>query len=171
VSSLDSTAADPVDMVLMCSLRVGAGLFGIETTQIREVLGATATRLVPLAPIYINGIMPYRGEVLTAVNMRALLGLPRYMEAGCVIVLDDEVNEEQFGLVVDGVGGVIAMARSGLEPNPSALDARSLALYDGICRTDLGLMVRLNPQRLRPSRLADSGLFGAAARVRGGEQR
>lgn len=171
MSSLDSTTADPMDMVLMCSLRVGTGLFGIETTQIREVLGATTTRLVPLAPMYIDGIMPYRGEVLTTVNMRALLGLPRYAEAGCVIVLDDEVNEEQFGLVVDGVGGVIAMARSKLEPNPSALDAPSLALYDGVCRTDLGLMVRLNPQRLRPSRLMDSGLFGAAARVRNGEQR
>ncbi len=169
--SLNATGVDSVDMVLMCSLRAGAGLFGIETTQIREVLGATETRLVPLAPEYIDGIMPYRGEVLTTVNLRALLGIERCAGASCVIVLDDEINEERFGLVVDGVGGVIAMARSGLEPNPGALDVRSLALFDGICRTDRGLMVRLNPQRLRPSRLADCGLFWAAARERSGEQR
>lgn len=171
MSSLDATGVDPVDTLLMCSLRAGAALFGIETTQIREVLGATEMRLVPLAPEYIDGIMPYRGDVLTTVNLRALLGLQRCAAASCVIVLDDDINEERFGLVVDGVGGVIAMARSGVEPNPSALDARSLALFDGICRTELGLMVRLNPQRLRPSRLAESGFFGAAARDRSGKQR
>ena len=159
-----------VETVLMCSLRAGTGLFGIETTQIREVLGAAATRLVPLAPVYIDGIMPYRGEVLTTVNLRTLLGLERRAGTSCVIVMDDEINEERFGLVVDGVGGVIAMARSELEPNPTALDARGLALFDGVCRTELGLMVRLNPQRLRPSRLAQNWLFGTATNG-SGEQR
>lgn len=162
---------DPGDTVLMCSLRAGAGLFGIETTQIREVLGAPITCRVPLAPKYIDGIVPYRGEVLTTVNLRALLGLDRCAGASCVIVLNDEINEERFGLVVDGVGGVIAMSRSGLEPNPCALDVRSVAIFDGICRTDSGLMVRLNPQRMRPSRLAEGGWIGTVARDSTGEQR
>jgi chemotaxis signal transduction protein len=53
----------------------GTGLFGIETRQIREVLGTTTPQRVPLAPEYIAGVVPYRGEVLTTVSFRALLGL------------------------------------------------------------------------------------------------
>jgi hypothetical protein len=62
--------------------------------------------------------------------------------------------------MVDGVGGVVTMAADALEANPAGLDARSLALFDGTYRTDAGLMVRLEPRRLRPSRLGESGLFG-----------
>ena len=157
---MSSTGALRGEAVSICSLRAGTGLFGIDTRQIREVLGATAPQRVPLAPGYIAGVVPYRGEVLTTVSFRALLGLERGTGANCVLVLDDEETEEHFGLMVDGVGGVLMMEQDALEANPSALDARSLALFDGAYRMQTGLVVRLDPQRLRPSRLAQSGLFG-----------
>jgi purine-binding chemotaxis protein CheW len=152
---------DAGDTLSICSLRVGTGLFGIDTRQIREVLGTTVPRCVPLAPPYIAGVLPYRGEVLTTVCFRALLGLECWAGANCVLVFDDEQNEERFGLMVDGIGGVIAVEPSALEANPSGLDARSQELFDGAYKLPSGLMVRLDPQRLRPSRLAESGLFGS----------
>jgi purine-binding chemotaxis protein CheW len=72
---------------------------------------------------------------------------------------------------VDGVAGVVAMARDALEANPSALDARSMALFHGTFKMPSGLMVRLDPQRLQPSRLAESGLFGQSKQHTQGEQR
>ncbi|MGP8260924.1 MAG: chemotaxis protein CheW [Acidobacteriaceae bacterium] len=151
------TAADGT--VSICSLRVGTGLFGIDTRQIREVLKTASPHRVPLAPAYIAGVVPYRGEVLTTVSFRALLGLERWNGANCVLVFDDEQNEERFGLIVDGVSGLIALQQGALEANPSGLDARSMALFDGAYKLHPGLMVHLDPQRLRPSRLAESGLF------------
>jgi purine-binding chemotaxis protein CheW len=167
----EANATDPVDTVSICSLRVAAGLFGIDTRQIREVLGSTRPQRVPLAPKYIAGVVPYRGEVLTTVCFRALLGLENMTAAGCVLVLDSDNADERFGLMVDGVAGVVTMASSALEPNPSALDARCMALFDGAYKMPSGLMVRLDPQRLQPSRLAESGLFGASKHERQGEQR
>jgi len=152
--------------VSLCSLRAGSGLFGIDTRQIREVLGKTAPQRVPLAPEYIAGVVPYRGEVLTTVSLRALLGLEPWTGAHCVLVFDDEENEERFGLTVDGVGGVVTLGRDALETNPGALDARGVALFDGAYRMQPGLIVRLDPRRLRPSRLAESGLFGVSKRER-----
>ena len=78
-----------------------------------------------------------------------------------MLVFDDEENEERFGLIVDGVSGVIAVEPGALEANPSGLDARSQELFDGAYKLPSGLMVHLDPQRLRPSRLAESGLFGS----------
>ncbi len=49
--------------------------FGIDTRKIREVLGERDLQRVPMAPAFIAGVVPYRGEVLTTVNLRALLGL------------------------------------------------------------------------------------------------
>jgi purine-binding chemotaxis protein CheW len=160
---------DAGDAVSLCSLRAGTGLFAIDTRQIREVLGKARPQTVPLAPAYIAGVLPYRGEALTTVCLRSLLGLERWAGASCVLVLDDEEEDERFGLMVDGVGGVVTMGSDALEANPSALDARSMALFDGAYRMPAGLMVRLEPRRLRPSRLAESGLFSGARQER--EQR
>jgi purine-binding chemotaxis protein CheW len=157
--------------VSLCSLRAGTVQFGIDTRQIREVLGNTTPQRVPLAPEYIAGVVSYRGEVLTTVSLRALLGLDRWGGTNCVLVLDDEANDERFGLMVDGVGGVVTMGRDALEPNPSALDARSMALFVGTYKMPAGLMVRLEPRQLRPSRLAESGLFGSLKQARQGERR
>jgi purine-binding chemotaxis protein CheW len=115
--------------------------------------------------------MAYRGEVLTTLSLRALLGLERRAEACCVLVLDDEESEERFGLVVDDVGGVLMTTRKEYERNPSTLDERSMDLFDGTYRTEAGLMVRLDQKRLRPCRLAEAGMFGSAKRERVGEPR
>jgi purine-binding chemotaxis protein CheW len=155
----EAAGSDPDDMLSMCSLRCGDGLFGIDTRQVREVLGETTPQRVPLAAEYIAGVVPYRGDVLTTLSFRALLGLGRGTGAGCVLVLDDEEANLQFGFMVDGVGGIVTMARDALEPNPSALDARSMALFCGAYKLNSGLMVRLDPHKLRPSRLAETKLF------------
>ena len=147
------------DMVSLCSLYAGDGSFGIDTRKIREVLGKKSLQRVPMAPPYIGGVVPYRGEVLTTVNLRALLGMAPHQDASCVLVLEENENAERFGLIVDEVGGVIAVNQKQLEDNPSTLDARGRWLFDGAYKLQAGLVVQLDPQKLRPSRLADVGLF------------
>jgi purine-binding chemotaxis protein CheW len=154
----------------MCSFRSGDGLYGIDTRLIREVLGSTLPQTVPLAPKYIAGVVPYRGEVLTTVCFRVLLGLEAWSVPRYVLVLDDE-DDELFGLAVDGVHGVVTLDESAMEANPSALDTHSMALFDSAYRMSSGLIVRLDPKRLRPSRLADSGLFAAYSKDRTEEER
>ena len=150
---------DENDAVSLCSLFAGSESFGIDTRKIREVLGKRELQRVPLAPAMIGGVVPYRGEVLTTVNFRALLGMGEYSGASCVLVLDDDDGAERFGLVVDQVGGVVTVSRRMLEANPSTLEARCKWLFDGAYKMQTGLMVQLDPQKLRPSRLAEAGLF------------
>lgn len=147
------------DMVSLCSLSAGGGSFGIDTRKIREVLGKKSLQRVPMAPPYIGGVVPYRGEVLTTVDLRALLGMASHDDVGCVLVLEEDENTERFGLIVDEVGGVIAVNQQQLEDNPSTLDTRGRWLFDGAYKMQTGLVVQLDPQKLRPSRLADAGLF------------
>ena len=147
------------DAVSLCSMFAGSESFGIDTKKIREVLGKRDLQRVPMAPAFIGGVVPYRGEVLTTVDFRALLGMGEHTDASCVLVLEDEDGEERFGLVVDAVGGVVTVNRTMLDANPCTLDAREKWLFDGAYKMPTGLMVQLDPQKLRPSRLAEAGLF------------
>jgi purine-binding chemotaxis protein CheW len=150
---------DDDDSSSLCSMYVGDESFGIDTGKIREVLGNRELERVPIAPAFVAGVVPYRGDVLTAVSFRALLGLPDSTKAGCVLVLEDDKGQERFGLLVDAVGGVVTVNRGMLEANPCTLEARCKWLFDGAYKMQTGLMVQLDPQKLRPSRLAETGMF------------
>jgi purine-binding chemotaxis protein CheW len=154
---------DENDAVSLCSLYVGSETFGIDTKKIREVLGERDLQLVPMSPAFIAGVVPYRGEVLTTVNLRALLGMEAHSGGCCVLVMEDEEAAERFGLVVDAVGGVVTVSRRTLEANPCTLEARAKWLFDGAYKMDTALMVRLDPQKLCPSRLSETGLFKKSA--------
>ncbi len=65
---------------------------------------------------------------------------------------------------------MIAGGDSAREANPSGLDALSMELFDGAYKLPSGLMVCLDPHKLRPSHLAASGLFGVLKQERMGEQ-
>jgi purine-binding chemotaxis protein CheW len=150
---------DENDAVSLCSMFAGSESFGIDTRKIREVLGKRELQRVPLAPAFIGGVVPYRGEVLTTVNFRALIGMGEFSGASCVLVLDDDDGGQRFGLVVDQVGGVVTVNRRTLEANPTTLDSRCKWLFDGAYKMQSGLMVQLDPQKLRPSRLTEAGHF------------
>jgi purine-binding chemotaxis protein CheW len=150
---------DEDDVVSLCSLYAGSEMFGIDTRKIREVLGERELQRVPMSPAFIAGVVPYRGEVLTTVDLRALLGMAAHAGKCCVLVMADDEAAERFGLVVDAVGGVVTVSRRMLEGNPCTLEARGKWLFDGAYKMDAGLMVQLDPKKLSPSRLSEVGLF------------
>jgi purine-binding chemotaxis protein CheW len=156
-------AGEDDDIASICSLLADDRLYGIDTRSIREVLGFRTLERVPLAPSYIGGVLPYRGDVLTVVSFRALLGLAPATSPGSVLVLKSMDEEEPYGLMVDSVGGVVMLSQSAFTANPSTLDEVGKALYSGAFSLDKGLLIQIDPERLRPSRLAETKQFRGAA--------
>jgi purine-binding chemotaxis protein CheW len=138
-------------LVEICSVRLGKTLFGIPITHILEIVGGARPQPVPLAPSYVGGLVHYRGDVLTTVSLRHLLGLP--VQDGPQDILVLESSGGCFGLLVDSVGEVLTVSSSDHEPNPSILDERRRGLFAGAYKLKDGLLVMLDPERLDPMRL------------------
>ncbi|HEY1808687.1 MAG TPA: chemotaxis protein CheW [Acidobacteriaceae bacterium] len=136
----------------VCSVRVGETLYGIPIAHVLEILGKPATQPVPLAPYFVGGLVHYRGEVLTAVSLRRLLGMEAAGAPEDVLVF--ETPEGLFGLFVDSVGEVMHVSSSDFEPNPPTLDTRRQTLFAGAWKLKDRLLVSLEPERLEPMRLA-----------------
>jgi purine-binding chemotaxis protein CheW len=143
--------------VEVCSVRVGDTLYGVPIAHVLEILGKPATQPVPLAPYFVGGLVHYRGEVLTAVSLRRLLGMDPASAAEDVLVF--ETPGGLFGLFVDSVGEVLHLSAGDHEPNPPTLESRRQALFDGAWKLRDHLIVRLEPERLDPMHLA--GAFPA----------
>ncbi|HEX4320432.1 MAG TPA: chemotaxis protein CheW [Acidobacteriaceae bacterium] len=147
----------------MCSVRVGETLFGVPIKHILEIVGNTRPQAVPLAPEFVGGLVHYRGDVLTTVSLRHLLGMPVESSEGKngnvghhdILVL--ESSGGIFGLLVDSVGEVLTVSSDDYEHNPSILEEHRAALFAGAYKLAQGLLIMLDPERLDPMRL------GAAA--------
>lgn len=141
-----------VTLMEMCTVRLGTTMFGVPITHILEIVGAARPQPVPLAPVFVGGLMHYRGDVLTTVSLRQLLGLPPKEGRQDLLVL--EVDGEIFGLLVDAVGEVLTVSTADYEPNPSILDERRRALFAGAYKLKESLLVVLDPAQLDPMRLS-----------------
>jgi len=138
-------------LVEVCSVRLGETGFGMPITHILEIVGGTRPQPVPLAPAYVGGLVHHRGDVLTTVSLRRLLGLPPQDGAQDILVLESPSG--CFGLLVDAVGEVLTVSQADHEPNPSILDQRRKALFAGAYKLKDKLLVMLDWERLDPLRL------------------
>ena len=141
-------------LVEMCSVRVGQTLFGVPITHILEIVGSARPQPVPLAPRFVGGLVHYRGDVLTTVSLRQLLGLAPKDGPQDILVL--ESAGVCFGLLVDSVGEVLTVSSADHEPNPSILDDRRKALFAGAYKLKDSLLVMLDPERLEPMQLSQA---------------
>jgi len=135
----------------VCSVRVGPTLFGVRICHILEIIGSARPQPVPLAPAYVGGLVHYRGDVLTTVSLRQLLGLPPKEGAQDILVIESASGN--FGLLVDSVGEVLTVSSTDFEPTPATLVDHRKALLAGAYKLKDGLLVMLELDRLDPMRL------------------
>jgi purine-binding chemotaxis protein CheW len=126
-------------------------MFAVPISHILEIVGSARPQPVPLAPSFVGGLVHYRGDVLTTVSMRYLLGMPPREGPQDILVL--ESTGGCFGLLVDSVCEVLTVSSEDFEPNPSILDERRRALFAGAYKLKENLLIMLDPERLDPMRL------------------
>ena len=145
-----STAQSAVAEV--CSVHLNSALYGVPIRHILEIVGSAHPQPVPLAPPFVAGLLHYRGDVLTTVSLRFLLGLPDVDTPQAVLVLESPSGP--FGLLVDSVGEVFTLHESEMEPNPSTLADCRRNLFAGAYKLRSQLLVMLNPEWLDAIHLA-----------------
>jgi purine-binding chemotaxis protein CheW len=130
------------------TMSIGNHLFGLPICRVQDVFVPARLTRVPLAPPEVAGILNLRGRVVTAIDMRSRLDLGARAKDAPVMAIGIEFKSESYGLLVDGVGEVIALPNSACEPKPVNLDARLRRVAAAVCRLEGQLMVVLDVDRV-----------------------
>jgi purine-binding chemotaxis protein CheW len=143
--STDLVAPETQDFVTMF---IEGQLFGIPVLTVQDVLGPQKITRIPLAPREIAGSLNLRGRIVTAIDVRLRLGLPRQVEAkkGMSVVVD--MGGELYSLMVDSVGEVLSLPAAKFERNPPTLDTHWREFSIGIYRLEDKLLVVLDVAKL-----------------------
>jgi purine-binding chemotaxis protein CheW len=130
------------------TLTLGDQLCGVPVVGVRDVLGAHPITRIPLAPPEIAGSLNLRGRIVTAIDLRQRLQLPRAPENSDRMSVVVELGSELYALLVDHVGDVVSPPQSAFERNPPTLGAAWAEVSVGIYRLEGELMVVLDYARL-----------------------
>jgi purine-binding chemotaxis protein CheW len=126
------------------SFRVAGQLLGIPVQMVQEVLTEQRITRVPLAPPEVAGFLNLRGQIVTAVDLRARLSLPPRSESAPVMNVVVKDRDELFSLLVDEVGDVIEVDKDIFEEPPPTMDDRWRQSCEGVYRLKEGLLVAVS---------------------------
>jgi purine-binding chemotaxis protein CheW len=127
---------------------VGKYLFGVDVSLVQEVVRLQTITPVPLAAPEIAGLINLRGEVLTAVDLRARMGMSRSATTRDPVNVVIRVDDEPVSLLVDEIGAVLEVSQVPFEQTPSTVDERVREMLLGAYPLPDRLLLALNAQRV-----------------------
>jgi purine-binding chemotaxis protein CheW len=137
------TAAHEIELL---SFRLGAEAYAVLVKDVQEVLKVRDLTLVPNAPSYILGVTSLRGTMLPVIDLCKRFGLlpgARDEKSRIIVV---SLNDENVGLIVDRVTGVLRIMPEAIKPTPENIE-QGAEFLRGIARKDDILYIVLDLEK------------------------
>ncbi len=128
------------------TVRIGGQLFGMPVLEIQDVLGPQRITRIPLVPPQVAGALNLRGRIVTAIDARTRLDLPKNNPDSREMSVVVEYRGELYSIIVDEVGEVLALQQ--IQPNPPTLNPAWRTISSGIVRLQDDLLVVVDIARL-----------------------
>ena len=123
-------------------------VYGLPLEQLREVARLSHLRRVPGAPAGVAGLVNLRGEIICALDVRTILGLPAQAPADSSILVALRGFADPLGLVVDSIADIYSIDPGQIEEPPSTWPAERAACFVGTVRVADALMGLIDLNRI-----------------------
>lgn len=131
-----------------CTFYLDGRLFGIQVTQVQEVIRYQQMTRVPTARKEIAGLINLRGQIVSAIDLRRRLEMPD-RPAG-KLPMNVVVQTGQGGvasLLVDEIGDVIDVRAEQFEKAPETLKGVARELIEGAYKLEKKLLLALSVEK------------------------
>ncbi|WP_454713922.1 chemotaxis protein CheW [Caulobacter segnis] len=148
------------------TLGLGAEVFAVPVSHVREILDYQAPFAIPDGPSYLMGLTDVRGRGTPTIDLRMKLGLPAIPPDGAtrILVLDVPLEDRELslGLIADRVIEVVAFSEAQIEAAPDiGVPWRSEYIRGVVRRENGGFVVIFDLARLLTSQ--DAAALSQAA--------
>ena len=119
---------------------------GVDILDIREIVPCTRVTRVLRAPCFVMGLMNLRGQILTILDIGALMGFEKPgKNLGSHIIVFKHTN---IGFCVDQIGDLFDIDKEKIESIPANIDPQIQKYTDHIINLPDGIMIILNAGKI-----------------------
>ena len=133
----------PAQEIEMLSFRLGGEEYAVMVDDVREVVKLRDVTAVPNAPAHVLGVISLRGRMLPVIDLFKRLGLTPGVRDGKSRIVVVSPDEEDAGLVVDRVTGVLRILPDAIKPSPEHVE-QGAEFLRGIVRKNDKLYILLD---------------------------
>lgn len=102
----------------LVTFSLGSEEFGVDIMRVQEIIRIPPITRVPKAPVYVEGVINLRGNVIPVISLRNRFGMTRVEETDLSRIIVLQVNTKVFGIRVDAVTEVLRLDSEAIEPPP-----------------------------------------------------
>lgn len=130
-----------------CTFHLDNLFFGIEVENVQEVFRYLPMTRVPLASRMVEGLINLRGQIVTAIDLRERLDLPKRPEGKLPMNVVARIGDNAVSLLVDDISDVIAVDDESFETPPETLSGVARDLIQGAYKLESRLLLILDTRK------------------------
>jgi len=147
--AVPAPAADAMRSARFVQFTIEATCYAVSEAFVTELDRVPAITLVPQTPAWLRGVTSLRGDVLSVVDLRVLLGLdPTSTHTGRMLVVRLLDEDFSVGLLVDGVDRIITIEAAAVHPPAAPLEGPLAPFLTGMCVAGEQLVTIFDLERL-----------------------
>lgn len=131
------------------TFRIAEEIYGIDISDITEIIELQKITEVPDMPIYVKGVINLRGKVIPIMDLRLRFNMKEreHDDRTCIIIVN--INETAIGFVVDTVLEVVDIPEGDIDPPPQFKTASGYEMYvSGIGKVGEDVKILLNVKKI-----------------------
>ncbi len=128
--------------------KLGDEEYGVPITQVKEINRLTTTTKVPRSPVFVEGIINLRGQIIPIIDMKKRFDLPLTEYTGEARIIVIQVGNNTFGVEVDSVSEVLRINSSNIEPAPHIVCGIDSIYITGVAKVGERLLILLDLDKL-----------------------
>jgi purine-binding chemotaxis protein CheW len=130
----------------VCTFYLDGQLFGIPVAKVQEVTAYQKTTCVPLAPVFVKGLINLRGEIVTVIDLRRRLALEKASSERLPVNLVIRHGDGAISLLVDSIGDVVEVEERDFVVAPEILQGLARQLIQGAYKLEDRLLLMLDTE-------------------------
>ena len=136
----------------LVGFEIGQEQFGVNILSVQEIIRSAPVTNVPNSPMFVEGVINLRGDIVPVIDLRKRLNL--FQDEENVVELKNwililNIGDRVIGFIVDSVTEVLKIEEESIEPPPDIIIAGLENQYiQGVCNINDALLIILEFDRV-----------------------
>lgn len=131
-----------------CTFYLDQQFYGISVDRVQEIILPQTITSVALAPSTIAGLINLRGQIVTVIDLRILLGMSAIESIDKCMNIVVNTDQGLFSLLVDRIGDALELEQQTSESPPGNASEFAKSVTERVYKLDGALLMILDAQKL-----------------------
>ncbi len=120
------------EVVQVVSFQLGSEEYGVDISQVQEIIRMVEITHVPRAPRFMEGVINLRGQLIPIIDLRTRFGMQRIDATKSTRIVVTEIGSKRVGIVVDSVSEVLNIPIENVEDAPEMIAGVGTEYIQGV---------------------------------------